>query len=124
MRDPSVKQAAFGFSVSFGNGLTCCGVFGKRPRTVILARQRVTSLRRFSTNFRQRITLRKRCCLGQAREFILEDAGARQDPRLPAAMRELESRTREQGVNCNAIGLLLASGRPLPSFGKISLPMR
>jgi hypothetical protein len=35
------------------------------------------------------------------------------------AMRELESRTREQGVKLTRCGLLLASGRPLPSLEKI-----
>src|SRR5712691_7335213 len=35
------------------------------------------------------------------------------------AVRELESRTQEQGVKLTRCGLLLASGRPLPNLEKI-----
>jgi hypothetical protein len=55
---------------------------------------------------------------GQAREFISRmKAEAR---RLAyRAVRELESRTQEQGVKLTRCGLLLASGRPLPVLEKI-----
>jgi hypothetical protein len=55
---------------------------------------------------------------GQARDFISRmQAEAR---RLAyRAIRELESRTQEQGVKLTRCGLLLASGRPLPGLEKI-----
>jgi hypothetical protein len=45
----------------------------------------------------------------------------RDEARLLAcrAIRELESRTQEQGVKLTRCGLLLASGRPLPALEKI-----
>jgi hypothetical protein len=60
----------------------------------------------------------RKMLVGQAREFISRmQAEAR---RLAyRAMRELESRTREQGVKLTRCGLLLASGRPLPDLEKI-----
>ncbi len=55
---------------------------------------------------------------GQAREFISRmQAEAR---RLAySAIRELASRTQEQGLQLTRCGLLLASGRPLPTLEKI-----
>ena len=85
---------------------------------VILARQRVHLVETFTYEFRQPYHTAEKMLLGQAREFISRmQAEAR--GLAYRAMRELESRTREQGVKLTRCGLLLASGRPLPNLEKI-----
>lgn len=84
----------------------------------VLARQRVHLVDTFTYEFRQPYHTAEKMLLGQAREFISRmQAEAR---RLAYhAIRELESRTREQETKLTRCGLLLASGRPLPNLEKI-----
>jgi hypothetical protein len=85
---------------------------------VVLARQRIHLVETFTYEFRQPYHTAEKMLLGQAREFISRmQAEAR---RLAyRAIRELESRTQEQGAKLTRCGLLLASGRPLPELDKI-----
>src|SRR5438093_7318464 len=111
------KEAAVGFRVHSGWSAVVA-VSLEKGSPVVLARQRVHLVETFTYKFRQPYHTAEKMLLGQAREFISRmQAEAR---RLAyRAMRELESRTREQGVKLTRCGLLLASGRPLPSLEKI-----
>src|SRR5882672_623220 len=112
-----MKQAAVGFRVHSG-WTALVALCLEKGAPVILARQRGHLVETFTYEFRQPYHTAEKVLLGQAREFISRmQAEAR---RLAyRAMRELESRTREQGVKLTRCGLLLASGRPLPSLEKI-----
>jgi hypothetical protein len=112
-----VKQAALGFRVHSG-WAAVVAVCVNRGAPVVLARQRVHLVETFTYEFRQPYHTAEKMLLGQAREFIARmQAEAR---RLAyRAVRELESRTQEQGVKLTRCGLLLASGRPLPTLEKI-----
>jgi hypothetical protein len=111
------KQAAVGFRVHSG-WAAVVAVWLDKGSPVVLARQRVHLVETFTYEFRQPYHTAERMPLGQAREFIARmQAEAR---RLAyRAIRELESRTQEQGVKVTRCGLLLASGRPLPELEKI-----
>jgi hypothetical protein len=89
-----------------------------RGSPAVLARQRVHLVETFTYEFRQPYHTAKKMLDGQAREFIsrMQTEARRLAYR---AVRELESRTQEQGVKLTRCGLLLASGRPLPSLDKI-----
>jgi hypothetical protein len=85
---------------------------------MVLARQRVHLVETFTYEFRQPYHTAEKMAGGQAREFI---ARVQTEARRLAyrAIRELASRTQEQGVKLTRCGLLLASGRPLPALEKI-----
>jgi hypothetical protein len=112
-----VKQAAIGFRVHSG-WAAVVAVCVEKGAPVVLARQRVHLVETFTYEFRQPYHTAEKMRDGQAREFILRmQAEAR---RLAySAIRELASRTQEQGVKLTRCGLLLASGRPLPALEKI-----
>jgi hypothetical protein len=111
------KQAAIGFRVHSGWAAVVAVCLGK-DSPVVLARQRVHLVDTFTYEFRQPYHTAEKMLDGQAREFISRmQAEAR---RLAyRAIRELTSRTQEQGVKLTRCGLLLASGRPLPVLEKI-----
>ena len=111
------RQAAVGFRVHSG-WAAVVAVCVERGSPVVLARQRVHLVETFTYEFRQPYHTAEKMLIGQARDFIARmQAEAR---RLAyGAIRELESRTREQGVKLTRCGLLLASGRPLPVLEKI-----
>ena len=112
-----MKQAAIGFRVHSG-WTAVVAVCLDRGSPVVLVRQRVHLVETFTYEFRQPYHTAEKMLIGQAREFIARmQAEAR---RLAcSAVRELESRTQEQGVKLTRCGLLLASGRPLPGLEKI-----
>jgi len=112
-----VKQAAIGFRVHSG-WAAVVAVCVERGTPVVLARQRVHLIETFTYEFRQPYHTAEKMLLGQAREFISRmQAEAR---RLAyRAIRELASRTQEQGTKLTRCGLVLASGRPLPALEKI-----
>jgi len=85
---------------------------------VVVARRRVHLVETFTYEFRQPYHTAEKMLGVQAREFISRmQAEAR---RLAyRAVRELESRTQEQGLKLTRCGLLLASGTPLPALDKI-----
>jgi hypothetical protein len=111
------KQAAIGFRVHSG-WAAAVAVCVEKGAPVVLARQRVHLVETFTYEFRQPYHTAEKMLDGQAREFISRmQAEAR---RLAyRAIRELASRTEEQGVKLTRCGLLLASGRPLPVLEKI-----
>src|SRR5207249_7222949 len=111
------KEAAVGFRVHSGWSAVVA-VSLEKGAPVVLARQRVHLVETFTYEFRQPYHTAEKMLAGQAREFISRMmAEAR---RLSyRAIRELESRTQEQGVKLTRCGLLLASGRALPELDKI-----
>ncbi len=111
------KQAAIGFRVHSGWAAVVAVCIDKGV-PVVLARQRVHLVETFTYEFRQPYHTAERMLSGQAKEFVARmQAEAR---RLAyRAIRELASRTLEQGVKLTRCGLLLASGRPLPLLEKI-----
>ena len=90
----------------------------ERGEPVVLARQRVQLVDTFTYEFRQPYHTAEKMQLGQAREFL---ARMRDEARRLAygAIKELASRTEEQGVKLTRCALLLASGRALPELEKI-----
>jgi hypothetical protein len=112
-----VKQAAIGFRVHSG-WAAVVAVCVEKGAPVVLARQRVHLVETFTYEFRQPYHTAERMPQAQAHEFVARmQAEAR---RLAyRAVRELASRTQEQGVKLTGCGLLLASGRPLPGLEKI-----
>src|SRR6266403_1912488 len=112
-----LKQAAVGFRVHSG-WAAAVAVSLEKGEPVVLARQRVHLVETFTYEFRQPYHTAEKMLIGQAREFI---AGMQGEARRLAyrAIRELASRTQEQGVKLTRCGLLLASGRPLPGLVKI-----
>ncbi len=115
-----MKNAALGFRVHSGWAavVAVCVEKGAQGAPVVLAKQRVHLVETFTYEFRQPYHTAEKMLLGQAREFIARmQAEAR---RLAcSAVRELASRTQEQGAKLTRCGLLLASGRPLPELEKI-----
>jgi hypothetical protein len=112
-----LKQAAIGFRVHSG-WAAVVAVCVEKGAPVVLVKQRVHLVETFTYEFRQPYHTAEKMLEGQAREFIARmQAEAR---RLAyRAVRELESRTQEQGVKLTRCGLLLASGKPLPVLEKI-----
>jgi hypothetical protein len=112
-----LKQAAVGFRVHSG-WAAFVAVSLDKGWPVVLARQRVHLVETYTYEFRQPYHTAEKMPLGDAREFVVRmQAEAR---RLAhRALRELASRTQEQGVELTRFGLLLASGRPLPELEKI-----
>jgi hypothetical protein len=111
------KQAAIGFRVHSG-WAAVVAVSLEKGAPVVLVRQRVHLVETFTYEFRQPYHTAGKMLGGQAREFI---ARVQTEARRLAyrAIRELASRTQEQGVKLTRCGLLLASGRPLPALEKI-----
>jgi hypothetical protein len=111
------KQAAVGFRVHSG-WAAAVAVCVDKGEPVVLVKQRVHLVDTFNYEFRQPYHTAEKMLDGQAREFILR---MQTEARRLAyrAIRELASRTQEQGVKLTRCGLLLASGRPLPALEKI-----
>ena len=97
------KQAAIGFRVHSG-WAAAVAVCVDKGSPVVLARQRVHLVETFTYGFRQPYHTAEKMLLGQAREFI---ARMQVEARRLAyrAVRELESRTQEQGVKLTRCGL-------------------
>src|SRR5438445_2044504 len=112
-----LKQAVVGFRVHSG-WAAVVAVSLEKGEPVVLVRQRVHLVETFSYEFRQPYHTAEKMLAGQGREFIqrIRDEATRLAYR---AIRELESKTQEQGVKLTRCGLLLASGRPLPALEKI-----
>jgi hypothetical protein len=111
------KQAAVGFRVHSGWSAVVA-VSLEKGAPVVLARQRVHLVETFTYEFRQPYHTAEKMLAGQACEFI---SRMRLEARQLAygAVRELASRTKEQGIKLTRCGLLLASGRALPELDKI-----
>src|SRR5712692_3923950 len=112
-----MKQAAVGFRVHSG-WAAMVAVSVEKGAPVILARQRVHLVETFTYEFRQPYHTAEKMLLVQARDFIER---VRNEARRLAhrAIHGLQKDLQKQGVNPTRCGLLLASGRPLPSLEKI-----
>jgi hypothetical protein len=112
-----VKQAALGFRAHSGwSALVAVRVEKGAPR--IFARERVQLVETFTYRFRQPYHTAKKLPLGEAREFV-ERVEAEARRLAYRAIHGLQSNLEEQGIQLVRCGLLLASGRTLPSFEKI-----
>jgi hypothetical protein len=112
-----LKQAAVGFRAHSG-WAAAVAVSLDKGEPVVLARQRVHLVETFTYEFRQPYHTAGKMLTGQARGFITRMQGEAR--RLAhCAIRELASRTQEQGVKLTRCGLLLASGRTLPGLEKV-----
>ncbi|HKD52033.1 MAG TPA: hypothetical protein VKB90_14590 [Candidatus Acidoferrum sp.] len=85
---------------------------------VVLWRKRPHLVKIFSYSYRQPYHTAEKMELAEAREFV---AGVEKESRELAfgAIRGLQGELRKQGIELTRCGLLLASGRTLPSFEKI-----
>lgn len=112
-----MKQAALGFRTHSGwTALVAVCLEQGKPR--VLARERVHLVETFTYRFRQPYHTAEKLPLGEAREFV---AGVRAEAAELAyrAIHALQSDLQKQGITLTRWGLLLASGRPLPSFENI-----
>ena len=112
-----MKNAALGFRVHSG-WAAVVAVCVEKGAPAVLVKRRVHLVDTFTYEFRQPYHTAEKMLFGQAREFI-ERMQAEARRLAYGAIKELASRTREQGVKLTRCGLLLASGRPLPELEKI-----
>jgi hypothetical protein len=84
----------------------------------VLARERVHLVEKFTYKFRQPYHTAKRRSPEEGRAFI---ASVQSEARRLAyrAIRNLQSSLKEQGYELTRVGLVLASGRPLPRLAQI-----
>jgi len=112
-----MKQAAVGFRVHSGwTALVAVSLDQGAP--FVLARQRVHLVETFSYKFRQPYHTAEKMSLEKAQEFVSE---AVSEARRLAyqALRAIRSDLDKEGYELNRCGLLLASGKALPSLDKI-----
>lgn len=112
-----MKEAALGFRVHSGWAAMVVVTIEKGSPSVV-AKQRPHLVETFTYAFRQPYHTAEKMPLAEAREFITR---VQNEARNLAyhAIRGLQSASQEQGIRLTRGGLLLASGRPLPSFEKI-----
>ena len=111
------KQTALGFRVHSG-WAALVAVSMEKGAPSILARERPHFVETFTYEFRQPYHTAEKMALAEAREFV---ARLQEEARRLAyrAIQGLQSDLQTQGFKLARCGLLLASGRPLPSFEKI-----
>jgi len=112
-----VKTAALGFRAHSGwTALVALSVSGGVP--LVLARQRVHLVETFIYKFRQPYHTAKRMSPDEGRAFVAQvQAKAR---RLAyRAIRNLQDSLQARGYRLTHCGLVLASGRPLPTLPQI-----
>ena len=112
-----MKEVALGFRVH--SGWTALVVVSmEKGSPAVLARQRLHLVETFTYEFRQPYHTAEKMLLGEAQEFV---ARVQEEARRLAyrAIHGLQTDLEKQGIKLTRGGLLLASGRPLPSFEKI-----
>jgi len=112
-----MKSAALGFRAHSGwTALVALSLSKGAP--CVLARQRIHLVETFTYRFRQPYHTAKKLPLEEARVFI---AGVQAQARSLAyrAIRELQESLQAQGYRLTRCGLVLASGRPLPTLPDI-----
>src|SRR5438132_401029 len=111
------KQAALGFRVHSGWSAVVA-VSLEKGAPVILARQRVRLVATFTYEFRQPYHTVEKMLARQGREFIerVQEEARRLAHR---AIHGLQSELQKQGIALKSCGLVLASGKPLPTLDKI-----
>jgi hypothetical protein len=112
-----VKQAALGFRVHSGwTAIVAIALEKGEPR--VLARQRSHLVETFTYYFRQPYHTAKRMGADKGADFVSSMTSAAR--RLAEeAIRSLQTSLRKENYELSRCGLLLASGRALPSFDKI-----
>jgi hypothetical protein len=112
-----MKHAAVGFRAHSGwTALIALAVNDGLP--TVLARERVHLVETFTYEFRQPYHTAEKLPFDEGRAFV---ARMRSEARRLAfhAIRKLKAELQEQGYLLGRCGLLLASGRPLPSLDRI-----
>src|SRR5215472_9373714 len=112
-----MKQAAVGFRVHSGwAAMVAVCVEKGTPRVV--ARERVQLVETFTYRFRQPYHTAEKLPLDPAREFV---AGVERESQKLAyrAVQDMQSVLQKQGMELTRCGLLMASGKTLPSFENI-----
>lgn len=112
-----MKSAALGFRAHSGwTALVALSVSKGVP--CVLARQRIHLVETFTYRFRQPYHTAKGMGLDEGREFV---SHVQTEARSVAyrAIRELQKNLHAQGYRLTRCGLVLASGRPLPSLPDI-----
>ncbi len=112
-----MKQAAVGFRVHSGwTALIALAVNNGLP--TVLARQRLHLVETFTYEFRQPYHTAEKLPFAEGRAFV---SRMRSEARRLAfhAIRKLKAELQEQGYSLDRCGLLLASGRTLPSLDRI-----
>jgi hypothetical protein len=112
-----MKNATVGFRVHSGWSAVVA-VCVEKGKPVVLHRERLQLVEKFSYRFRQPYHTGEKMALAEARQFI---AGVREQGRGLAhgAIRELQADLEGRGFKLSRGALLLASGRPLPELEKI-----
>jgi hypothetical protein len=112
-----MKSAAVGFRSHSGwTALVALSLEEGKP--VVLCRQRLELVKTFTYKFRQPYHTAERLPPDQGRRFV--SLASSQARRLAhRALRVLQADLAKRGHRLAACGLLLASGRPLPSYEKI-----
>jgi hypothetical protein len=112
-----MKHAAVGFRAHSGwTALTALAVNNGVP--TVLARERVHLVETFTYEFRQPYHTAEKLPPNEGRAFV---SRVRTEARRLAfnAIRKLKAELQERGYSLDRCGLLLASGRPLPSLDRI-----
>ena len=112
-----MKQAAVGFRIHSGwTAVVAVALDNSEPR--VLARQRTHLVETFTYYFRQPYHTAKRMGLEKAGAFV---SGVVSEAKRLAeeAIRSLQTSLHKENYELNHCGLLLASGRVLPSLDKI-----
>jgi len=112
-----MKQAAAGFRVHSG-WAAMVAVCAEKGAPRVVARERVHLVETFTYRFRQPYHTAKKMQLDEAREFV---AGVEKESQKLAyrAIQVLRAELQEQGIELTLCGLLMASGKALPSFENI-----
>lgn len=110
-------KSAVGFRVHSG-WAAMVAVCVEKGTARVLARERVELVETFTYRFRQPYHTAEKLPLAKAREFV---AGVEKESQKLAhqAIWIMQAALREQGIELTRCGLLMASGRTLPSFENI-----
>lgn len=112
-----MKQAAVGFRVHSGWAAMVV-VCVEKGAPLVLARERVQLVETFSYRFRQPYHTAEKLPLGQARKFV--GSVEKESQKLAyGTIRMLSAALQEQDIELTRCGLLMASGKLLPSFENI-----
>jgi hypothetical protein len=112
-----MKPAALGFRVHSGwTSLVAVSLEKGEPR--VLVRQRPRLVAAFTYEYRQPYHIAEKMSIDKANVFIARVESEAQHL-AEAAIRSVQTELREQGYKLTSFGLLLASGKPLPSLDKI-----
>jgi hypothetical protein len=115
-RERGVKQAALGFRTHSG-WAAMVAVCVEKGAPCVLARERAQLVETFTYRFRQPYHTAEKLPLEQAREFVAS-VGSEAGQLAYRAIQRLQSNLKKQDFALSHCALLLASGKPLPSFEK------